>query len=189
VARRAARGAAAEQVADIGSATCSAEYNRIQYHNIRWGCIRLYPVVSDCHFAVQRNHFMPGFRSYSVAVFFFESHLRNRMHPAGGAHPAALSCSLAAALGNPFPAAVMADKVTIRVRGATIAVVVAVIARWLPTAVVCLETSEDGADVRPGPRVCSVQRLYDNAQFVRSLNINAFMKHTCTQFSVLFRPD
>jgi hypothetical protein len=26
-------------------------------------------VISDCHFAVQLNHFIPGFRSYSVAVF------------------------------------------------------------------------------------------------------------------------
>jgi hypothetical protein len=26
-------------------------------------------VISDCHFAVQLNHFIPGFLSYSVAVF------------------------------------------------------------------------------------------------------------------------
>ena len=26
-------------------------------------------VISDCHFAVQLYHFIPGFRSYSVAVF------------------------------------------------------------------------------------------------------------------------
>jgi hypothetical protein len=25
--------------------------------------------ISDCHFAVQLNHFIPGFLSYSVAVF------------------------------------------------------------------------------------------------------------------------
>jgi hypothetical protein len=25
-------------------------------------------VISDCHFAVQLNHFIPGFLSYSVAV-------------------------------------------------------------------------------------------------------------------------
>jgi hypothetical protein len=26
-------------------------------------------VISDCHFAVQRDHFIPGFLSYSGAVF------------------------------------------------------------------------------------------------------------------------
>jgi hypothetical protein len=26
-------------------------------------------VISDCHFAVQLNHFIPGFLSYSVPVF------------------------------------------------------------------------------------------------------------------------
>jgi hypothetical protein len=26
-------------------------------------------IISDCHFAVQLNHFIPGFLSYSVAVF------------------------------------------------------------------------------------------------------------------------
>ena len=26
-------------------------------------------VISDCHFAVQLNHFIPGFLPYSVAVF------------------------------------------------------------------------------------------------------------------------
>jgi hypothetical protein len=26
-------------------------------------------VISDCHFSVQLNRFIPGFRSYSVAVF------------------------------------------------------------------------------------------------------------------------
>ena len=26
-------------------------------------------VISDCHFAVQLDHFIPGFLSYSVAVF------------------------------------------------------------------------------------------------------------------------
>ena len=26
-------------------------------------------VISDCHFAVHLNHFIPGFLSYSVAVF------------------------------------------------------------------------------------------------------------------------
>jgi len=26
-------------------------------------------VISDCHFAVKLNHFIPDFRSYSVAVF------------------------------------------------------------------------------------------------------------------------
>jgi hypothetical protein len=31
-----------------------------------WGAIR---VISDCHFSVQLNHFMPGFLSYSVPVF------------------------------------------------------------------------------------------------------------------------
>ena len=27
-------------------------------------------VISDCHFAVQLNHFVPGCLSYPVAVFF-----------------------------------------------------------------------------------------------------------------------
>jgi hypothetical protein len=26
-------------------------------------------VISDCHFTVQLNHFIPGFQSYSVALF------------------------------------------------------------------------------------------------------------------------
>jgi hypothetical protein len=29
----------------------------------------LYRIISDCHFAVQLNHFIPGFLSYSAAVF------------------------------------------------------------------------------------------------------------------------
>jgi hypothetical protein len=31
------------------------------------GPVGLYPIV--CHFSVQLNHFIPGFLSYSVAVF------------------------------------------------------------------------------------------------------------------------
>jgi hypothetical protein len=31
-----------------------------------WSATR---VISDCHFAVQLNHFIPGFLSYPVAVF------------------------------------------------------------------------------------------------------------------------
>ena len=27
-------------------------------------------VISDCHFSVQLNHFIPGFLSYSVYLFF-----------------------------------------------------------------------------------------------------------------------
>jgi hypothetical protein len=31
-----------------------------------WVCVR---VISDCHFAVQLNHFIPVLLSYSVAIF------------------------------------------------------------------------------------------------------------------------
>ena len=35
-------------------------------------------VIPDCHFSVQLNHFIPGFLSYSVAVFFESD---NRISP------------------------------------------------------------------------------------------------------------
>jgi hypothetical protein len=48
---------------------CSGEYQRaLVYPHTppRRAGLR---VISDCHFAVQLNHFIPGFLSYSVPVF------------------------------------------------------------------------------------------------------------------------